>query len=166
MGFEYRFLDRWHVPADPGLTWDVLGEALLYPRWWRSFCVEAAGDPGPPEPGKRVRLLVRGFLPYRVRLEMECLEAERPRRLVTRVGGDLVGSGTWTLEPAPDGGTDATLDWRPSVARPLLRRLTPVARPMLRSNHTWAMRRGQREIVPWVEDPERVRREIAAIRSG
>lgn len=166
MGFEYRFLDRWHVPADPELTWDVLGEALLYPEWWRSFCLRAEGDAGPPEPGKQVRLLVRGFLPYRVRLEMECLEAERPRRLVTRVGGDLVGSGTWTVEPAPGGGTDATLDWRPAMERPLLRRLTPVARPLLRSNHTWAMRRGRREIVPWVADPGRVRDAIAATRSG
>lgn len=164
--FQYRFLDRWHVPADPGLTWDVLGEALLYPEWWRSFCLRAEGDAGPPAPGRRVRLLVRGFLPYRVCLEMECLEAERPRRLASRVGGDLVGTGTWTLEPAPGGGTDATLDWRPAVSRPLLRGLTPVARPLLRSNHTWAMRRGQREIVPWVADPDGVHRAIAATRSG
>ena len=115
---QYRFLDRWRVPAGPELTWDVLGEALLYPEWWRSFCLGAEGDEGPPAPGKQVRLLVRGFLPYRVRLEMECLEAERPRRLVSRVGGDLVGSGTWTLEPAPGGGTDVTLGWRPAVNRP------------------------------------------------
>jgi uncharacterized protein YndB with AHSA1/START domain len=165
VGFEYRFLDRWHVPADPGLAWDVLGEALLYPRWWRSFCLEAVGDAGPPEPGARVRLLVRGFLPYRLRLEMECLEAERPRRLVTRIGGDLVGTGTWTLEPARDGGTDATLDWRPSVARPLLRGLTPVARPMLRANHTWAMRRGQREIAAFVADPAAATAELERCRS-
>jgi hypothetical protein len=93
------------------------------------------------------------------------VEAERPWRLASRVGGALVGSGTWTLEPAPDGGTIASLDWQPSVARPVLRGLTPVARPLLRGNHTWAMRRGQREIVPWVADPDRVRREIAATRS-
>jgi hypothetical protein len=109
MGFQYRFLDRWHVPADPALTWDVLGGALLDPRWWRSFCLAAEGDAGPPEPGRRVRLLVR---------------------------------------PPPPGG------------------LTPVARPLLRSNHTWSMRRGQREIVPWVADPDPVRREVAATRSG
>jgi len=48
MGFQYRFLDRWHVPADQELTWDVVGETLLYPRWWRSFCLAAEGDEGPP----------------------------------------------------------------------------------------------------------------------
>ncbi|MGE3235344.1 MAG: hypothetical protein AB7O78_16685 [Thermoleophilia bacterium] len=57
-------------------------------------------------PGKRVRLLVRGLLPYRVRLEMECLEAERPRRLVSRVG-DLAPR----REPAPPAAPHPGRSW-------------------------------------------------------
>ena len=38
--------------------------------------------------------------------------------------------------------TGAVLDWRPSVRKPLVRYLTPVLRPLFRSNHAWTMRRG------------------------
>ena len=50
-----------------------------------------------------------------------------------------------SLEEA-DGTTTATLDWRPSVNQPLIRHLTPVLRPLFRSNHNWAMRHGERQI--------------------
>ena len=93
MGREYRFLDRWVIPAPPDAAYDVVSEALLYPAWWRSFCLRATGDPGPAAPGKRADLLVKGFLPYRVRLTLECEVAEPPVRLVSRIEGDLVGRG-------------------------------------------------------------------------
>jgi hypothetical protein len=38
------------------------------------------------------------------------------------------------------------LDWRPTVNSPLIRYLTPVLRPLFRSNHAWAMTRGERQI--------------------
>ena len=39
------------------------------------------------------------------------------------------------------------LDWRPRVAKPIVRRFTPVLRPLFESNHDWAMRRGQERIL-------------------
>jgi hypothetical protein len=42
--------------------------------------------------------------------------------------------------------TMATLDWRPSVNHALVKYLTPVLRPLFRSNHNWAMTHGQRQI--------------------
>ena len=47
--------------------------------------------------------------------------------------------------------TTATLDWRPSVNHALIRRLTPVLRPLFRSNHTWAMRHGERQIREYLD---------------
>ena len=62
------------------------------------------------------------------------VEAERPRRILSRLSKDFDGSGEWTLEET-DGLTTATLDWRPSVNHALIRRLTPVLRPLFRSSH-------------------------------
>jgi hypothetical protein len=73
------------------------------------------------------------------------VEAERPRRILSRLSKDFDGTGEWTLEETADG-TVATLDWRPSVNHALIRYLTPVLRPLFRSNHNWAMRRGEQQI--------------------
>jgi hypothetical protein len=63
--------------------------------------------------------------------------------------GDFEGGGEWTLEPA-EGGTNATLDWRPIVNKPLVKNLTPVLRPLFRSNHTWTMKRGEKHIADYL----------------
>jgi hypothetical protein len=73
------------------------------------------------------------------------IEAERPTRILSRLSKDFDGTGEWTLRET-DGMTEAMLDWRPSVNRALIKYLTPVLRPLFRSNHNWAMRRGERQI--------------------
>jgi uncharacterized protein YndB with AHSA1/START domain len=141
----YRFLDRWVVPASIERVYDAIGDVPAYERWWTDFVLRATGDEPPPAPGKRNELLVKAYLPYRVNFGLEVVEAERPRRILSRLYKDFDGSGEWTLEET-DEGTVATLDWRPSVNHALIRYLTPALRPLFRSNHTWAMRRGERQI--------------------
>ena len=88
---------------------------------------------------------MKAYLPYKVNFVLEVIEAERPRRILSRLSKDFDGTGEWTLEATAEG-TVATLDWRPSVNHALIRHLTPVLRPLFRSNHNWAMRRGERQI--------------------
>jgi hypothetical protein len=40
-----------------------------------------------------------------------------------------------------------------------------VARPFLRANHTWAMRRGEREVAAFLADPARVAAELERSRA-
>jgi uncharacterized protein YndB with AHSA1/START domain len=141
----YRFLDRWLLPAQIDRVYEVIGDPLGYERWWTDFVIRASGDPGEPRPGKRNELLVKAYLPYKVNFGLEVLEAERPRRIFSRLSKDFDGTGEWTLRETAEG-TEATLDWRPSVNHALIRYLTPVLRPLFRSNHTWAMRRGERQL--------------------
>ncbi len=74
-----------------------------------------------------------------------CVEADAPSRLVSRIGGDFEGEGIWTLSEA-DGGTRAVLTWSVDVRKPVVRRLTPLLRPLFAWNHRWAMQRGQAAI--------------------
>jgi uncharacterized protein YndB with AHSA1/START domain len=141
----YRFLDRWVVRAPIDHVYDTIGDVLGYERWWTDFVLRASGDEGPPAPGKRNELLVKAYLPYKVDFGLEVVEAERPRRILSRLSNDFDGSGEWTLQQTADG-TVGTLDWRPSVNHPLIRYLTTALRPLFRSNHNWAMRRGERQI--------------------
>ena len=141
----YRFLDRWVVAAPIERVYDTIGDVLGYERWWTDFVIRATGDEAPPAPGKRNELLVKAYLPYKVNFGLEVIEAERPWRILSRLSKDFDGTGEWTLTETADG-TVATLDWRPSVNHALIRYLTPALRPLFRSNHTWAMRRGERQI--------------------
>lgn len=76
---------------------------------------------------------------------LEVIEVEPPRRILSRLSKDFDGTGLWTLEETGRG-TLATLDWRPTVNHALIKYLTPVLRPLFRSNHNWAMRRGERQL--------------------
>jgi uncharacterized protein YndB with AHSA1/START domain len=151
----YRFLDRWHVPAPIEEVYDLLGDLRSYPSWWSKNWLEVTGDDGPPRPGKRNDVVVRGFLPYNVRFALEVVEAERPRRILSRLEGEFEGSGEWRLDSEGDG-TRAELDWRPLVAKPLVRNLTPILRPLFEANHNWTMRQGQQAVL------DEVRRRRAA----
>jgi uncharacterized protein YndB with AHSA1/START domain len=146
----YRFLDRWLLAAPIERVYELIGDPLGYERWWTDFVLRASGD-GPPKPRKRNELLVKAYLPYKVNFGLECVEAERPRRILSRLSKDFDGSGEWTLEETPEG-TRATLDWRPSVNQPLIKYLTPLLRPLFRSNHNWAMRRGERQLREYLHD--------------
>ena len=141
----YRFLDEWRVAAPIDRVYDAIGDVRAYERWWTDFVLRSTGDEPPPAPGKRNELLVKAYLPYKVNFGLEVIEAEWPRRILSRLSKDFDGTGEWRLEETA-GGTVATLDWRPSVNHPLIRYLTPVLRPLFRSNHNWAMRRGERQI--------------------
>ena len=121
------------------------GTCSRYERWWTDFVIRATGDSPPPEPGKSNELLVKAYLPYKVNFVLTVVEAERPRRILSRISKDFDGTGEWTLEEQ-DGVTVATLDWRPTVNQPFIRYLSPLLRPLFRSNHKWAMRRGERQI--------------------
>jgi hypothetical protein len=139
---EYRFVDRWFARAPLEQTYDVIGDTLAYPSWWGSVFVSVEGDGGPPRPGRHVKIVSRGRLPYLLRWEAEIVDADAPNGFSFTMTGDFVGRGSWAFEPA-DGGTNAVFDFRPRVEKPLVKYLTPVLRPVFRWNHGWAMQRGQ-----------------------
>jgi hypothetical protein len=143
---EYQFVDEWFVPAAVEDVYDVIGDQLAYPAWWGDVFLSVTGDDGPPRPGRHAKVVAKGFLPYKLRFDADVVEAERPRLIRMALSGDFEGGGAWTFEATEDG-TRATLDWRPIVEKPLVRYLTPLLRPLFRSNHFWTMRRGQEHIL-------------------
>ena len=144
---EYRFLDRWEVPAEIDRVYDIVARPRDYPSWWGDVFLAAEGDEGVAAPGKRTTVRARGFLPYQLRFMLECMVVEPPYRIESRLHGDFEGTGTWLLDRRPDGGTTVQLDWRPRVVKRGVRELSPVLRPLFRSNHSWTMRRGQLHIL-------------------
>lgn len=149
---EYRFVDRWFVAAPIDVAYDVIGNTLGYPQWWGEVFTSVEGDGGPPRPGRHVRIVSRGFLPYRLRWEAEITDADAPQRFGFTMTGDFVGSGSWIFEPG-EGGTNAVFDFRPRVEKAGVKQLSPVLKPLFRWNHRWAMKRGERGVNALLASP-------------
>lgn len=149
MPAAYSFLDRWVVPHPIECVFAAVGEPRRYPEWWSDVFVAAAGDGGPPRAGNEVSVVARGFLPYKLRFTLETTEVETPVRIASVLHGDFEGSGEWRLHEE-NGVTIAELDWRPIVNKPFVKELTPVLRPIFRSNHHWTMKRGQQRILQYL----------------
>jgi uncharacterized protein YndB with AHSA1/START domain/quercetin dioxygenase-like cupin family protein len=144
---EYEFVDEWDVAAPPEAVYDALADARTYPRWWRPTYLDVQAD-GPPAVGAVSRHRFKGRLPYVLKVRSRITRHEPPHVVSTEVDGDLRGQGTWTLTQT-DAGTHVRFDWRVFADRPLLRLLTPIARPAFRANHAWAIARAMEGLEPY-----------------
>jgi hypothetical protein len=146
---EYHFVTGWKF-ANTTIQEiaDILEDVESLSAWWPSVyldvkVVEAGGSGGV---GKRVSLLTKGYLPYRLRWSFVVTESDWPRSSALRAEGDFNGRGEWTLtQEGPD--AKVVYDWRILAEKPMLRRLSWLLRPLFSSNHRWAMDQGERALV-------------------
>lgn len=145
----YRFVDRWRVPFPPEKVWEALAEPENYPRWWRGVYLSARRLDAE---GRRVAVVARGRLPYKLKFTIETIRTEKPRLIEFRAAGDFVADlSRWSVEPASSG-SSVTLEWNPRVEKPLVKFLSPVLKPLFRWNHGWSMRRGERQIAEYLQE--------------
>jgi hypothetical protein len=93
----------------------------------------------------RIKAVARGWLPYKLRFEIETIRREKPSLIEFKATGDFeTDSSRWILQPEGDG-THVVLDWNPIVEKPIVRMLSPILKPLFDWNHYWTMRRGERQ---------------------
>src|SRR5262245_17115383 len=140
----YHFVTEWHVEGTCGEVADVLGDPVGLPGWWPSVYlgVEELEPPNSSGTGRRVRVVTKGWLPYTLRWEFVVTRSRYPFGFTIDATGDFVGRGEWTfVQDGPTG--KIAYDWRILAEKPLLKRLTPVLRPLFAANHHWAMAQGE-----------------------
>jgi hypothetical protein len=149
---EYAFLTEWSYKASIEEIAAILEDIESLSTWWPSVylkvtVLEPGGEKGI---GKKVDLLTKGYLPYRLRWHFIVTESDSPRGFTIRADGDFVGRGIWSLRQVGDV-AQVTFDWRIVADKPLLRRLSFIMKPVFRWNHHWAMKQGdlalQKEIL-------------------
>lgn len=141
---EFRIVTRWHVAATADEVSAVLTDADTFTRWWgKVYLAVAEVAPGDAAGiGRKVSVLSKGWLSYRLRWTGELVAADLPRTWTIRATGDLTGQGTWILTEA-GGQTEVVYDWAVKADRPLFRWLSPLLAPVFAWNHRWAMARGE-----------------------
>jgi hypothetical protein len=147
---DYDFRTVWRVAGTPQEVADVLGDARALPRWWPAVYLgvdPAAGSPDTTGPGlpRPVALHTKGWLPYTLRWTLTVTEPVTAHGFALTAVGDLNGTGRWTFEQdGPE--TVITYDWHVRAAKPLLRRLSWLLKPVFAANHHWAMARGEESL--------------------
>jgi mannose-6-phosphate isomerase-like protein (cupin superfamily) len=156
---EYRFLDKWFIPHPIDMVFEALLHGEDYPKWWGEAWkrVTPIGEVTAATVGAKTRVIAGGFLPYTITLELEVARIEAPHLLSVTSRGDLEGTGTWRLCEF-EGGTAVSYDWRVRAGKPLIRRFSPIFKPLFRANHNWVMRRGEVALQRWLSNPERMAR--------
>lgn len=142
---DYRFVTHWQVESDCEAVYTLLSSATALTRWWPSVYLDVEEvEPGDERGiGKAVRLLTKGWLPYRLRWQFQVTEATFPTGLALEAWGDFVGNGVWTF--AQQGRTVAiTYEWTVRADKPLLRCLSFLLKPIFAANHCWAMAQGEK----------------------
>lgn len=144
---RYRFQSTWRVQGRIEELADLLLDTDSLPCWWPSAFFEArtlkVGND--QSEGRVFDLVTRGWLPYTLRFRMRVKHTDYPRKFVLVSTGDFVGRAVGRLYQ-DSGVACVNFDWRLRVRKPLLRWLSPIARPVLKSNHYWMMRRGQESL--------------------
>lgn len=146
---DYAFRTVWRVAGTPEEVVAVLGDAMALPQWWPAVYLSAEPLPAPADqpasiPGS-VRLHTKGWLPYTLRWTVTGTEPVTTRGFAIAAAGDLNGTGRWTFEPdGPE--TVISFDWCVSAAKPLLRRLGWLMKPVFAANHRWAMASGRESL--------------------
>ena len=147
MNDSYHFLTRWRVAGTVAEVRAVLSDAASLPRWWPSVYlgVDLLEGGGANGVGRVVAVHTKGWLPYTLRWTPRIIEPISDSGFALQAGGDLQGAGHWTFRQ--DGPEVAiTYDWRVTVTKPLLRRLSWGLKPGLAANHRWAMARGEESL--------------------
>jgi uncharacterized protein YndB with AHSA1/START domain len=140
MANHYHFITRWRVKGTAEEVFAIVSAPLEYPRWWPSvYLMVREVAPG------NVRLLTRGWLPYKLHWDATTTEVRDPNRIVIRASGDFEGRGIWSIVQNGDF-TDVTFDWKMTATKPLLRFLAPLFRSAFEANHRWAMEQGRKSL--------------------
>lgn len=147
MAGDYHFVSEWRVAGTIDEVKAVLADDQSLAEWWPSvyLSVRRLYDGEPGGVGRRIDLHTKGWLPYTLRWTLHITEPITDRGFTLQADGDLVGTGRWTFDQdGPE--VVITYDWRVRAAKPLLRRLSWLLRPVFSVNHRWAMARGEESL--------------------
>ena len=110
----------------PDLLWDRIEEIDQFERWW-PWLTDLRIEGNGLSAGSVLHGVVTPPLPYRMRLDVELVECDRPTAIDATISGDLTGQARLRLRPRGDG-TWAEVAWEVEMRQPAMR-IRQSARP-------------------------------------
>ncbi len=139
---DFHLITEWRLNAPIDAVWHALTEVEAWPGWWRAVRRVELLEPGDAGGiGSLRRMTWRTALPYSLSFDMRTTRIEHHRVIEGRAGGELDGTGRWTLWEEADG-TYVRYDWIVEVSKPWMRLVAPLLRPVFAWNHEVVMKWG------------------------
>lgn len=144
---QFDFIDRWTVKATAAEAVEVFADHADAGRWWPStFLIAEQIEPGGADgTGRTIRALTAGFLPYRLQVLIRLVEIQGDNSYTLAFSGDLQGLTRVTTTQRGEL-LDLVFESHLAPAKPVVRYLMPVLKPLYICNHNWLMARGERSI--------------------
>ena len=138
----YSFHDRWMVHSEIETVAGFLANPENLPTWWPQFQLAQQTDSQlSGYLGRQFNVVVRGFLPYKLKLEFQVDSVSFPEQFSVVIGGDVVGRGTGKLSRVNGAiQIDFTLDL--TLERTSLRWMSLLLRPLMALQHQFVMASG------------------------
>ncbi len=151
---HFDLLSSWRIAAPVAQVWQALREPERWPSWWPYVLALSELDAGATT-GVGARHLVTwtSRLPYSIKLTTTVTEVVEASRIEIAASGDLIGAGTWSLQPAGDRLTVVEYRWRVRLDKPWMRWLAPLLRPAFAWNHHAVMAAGERGLRRYLATP-------------
>ncbi len=139
---HFDLVSHWRIHAPIVRVWEALVDIERWALWWPYVRSVQALRPGRADGlGCQWRIEWATRLPYRLLIDVETIDMQKPERLRGRSMGQLQGEGIWLLR-FEDGVTDITYVYRVELAAGRKRWLAPLLAPLFRWNHEGVMRAG------------------------
>lgn len=136
-------ISRWRLETSRECLWQLLADPTGWPQWWPHVATVrrvANGDVNGVGTGYAFRW--RSGLGYAIRIVMTTRRADALRELEGTANGDLSGIGLWIIEDDTPGALRLTYRWDVELARPWMRWLAPLLRPVFARRHFAVMAGG------------------------
>jgi hypothetical protein len=147
---SYHFITHWRLQASKEEIYDILGDAAGLARWWPSVYLDVKVEEPGDEAGVRklVKLYTKGWLPYTLTWSFRVISADKPNGFTIVPYGDFTGRGIWLFQTDPEDPSwcHITYDWKIEAAKPFLKKMTFLLRPLFSANHHWAMKKGEESL--------------------
>ncbi|MFM8898395.1 MAG: SRPBCC family protein [Burkholderiales bacterium] len=139
---HFDLVSHWRIPAPIDRVWEALVDVEHWVLWWPYVRkVQPLRSGGSNGLGCQWRIEWATRLPYRLLIDVETIDVQKPERLRGHSTGQLQGEGIWLLRH--EGGiTDITYVYRVELAASWMRWLAPLLAPLFRWNHEGVMRAG------------------------
>jgi hypothetical protein len=115
----------------PDLLWDRMEEIDQFERWW-PWLTDLRIEGNGLSAGSVLHGVVTPPLPYRMRLDVELVECDRPTAIDATISGDLTGQARLRLRPRGDW---AEVAWEVEMRQPAMRIASRLGRPVLQWGH-------------------------------
>jgi uncharacterized protein YndB with AHSA1/START domain len=152
----YKFVDHWYIKAPIDEVYNHISNPRTYPQWWRWYdSIRVLKEAPYPYIGGKSELVIRSPFGYRLKIEVETVEASPPNHIKTVSRGELAGTGEWEFRQEGDV-THAIFTWIVETDQPLLNRLEWLLKPVFALSHNLVSGSGHRGLKKLLEKTQQV----------